>query len=254
MLGLPAYQKALLVFQTLALLGVILRLALNGLSRVYPYFFWFLVAEMLQSLYPFAITYGTQSYKVVFLVSQTILLCFFALIVLELYSNVLRGFAGIANIARLYTGAAIGVAVLVSLLLLRLEKTATTFTAAYFVFERSIVTSLVFFVLLVTVFLVYYPVPVNRNVIVYFTGYVTYFLCRSAGLFAQNAGVANLTTLNTILLTVWAGCVLLWLAFLNRAGESKSMVVGHQWDREDEARLMAQLRAINEGLLRTARK
>jgi hypothetical protein len=66
--------------------------------------------------------------------------------------------------------------------------------------------------------------------------------------------VANLTTLNTILLTVWAGCELLWLAFLNRAGESKSMVVGHRWDRQDEIRMLAQLRAINEGLLRTARK
>jgi hypothetical protein len=254
MIGLPSYQKVLLGVQTVALFGVILRLAMTRLNRVYPYFFAFLIAEALQSIYPFAVTYGTELYKIIFLVSQTVILCFFALIVLELYSNVLRGLAGIAHIARLYTVAAIGVAILVSLLMLRMEQTATTFTAAFFVFERSIVSSLVFFVLLITAFLVYYPVPVSKNVIVYFTGYVTYFLCRSAGLLAQNAGLANLTFLNTVLLTVWVACVMFWLAFLNRAGETKSLVPGHRWAPQDEARLLQQLRSVNDILLRSAKK
>jgi hypothetical protein len=254
MLGLPLYQKALLAIQTVALLAAIFRLALNGLNRVYPYFFFFLIAEALQSLYPFAVTYGTPLYKVLFLVSQTILLCFFALVVLELYSNVLRGWTGIANIARRYTFVAIGIAIVISLLLLGLEQTVTSVTGAFLVFERSIVSSLVFFVLLITLFLVYYPVPVSRNVIVYFAGYVTYFLCRSAGLLAENAGVANLGILNTILLTVWAACVVFWLLFLDRAGESKSVVPGHRWAPQDEARLLQQLQAINANLLRTAKK
>jgi len=254
MLGLPSSQKVLLAVQAGGLLGVIVKLTLNRLDRVYPYFFLFLIAEALQSILPFAINYGTPLYRVVFLVSQAIILCFFSLIVLELYSNVLRGWTGIANLARRYTMSAIGVAIFISLLLLGMEQTARTFTAGFLVFERSIVSSLVLFVLLITLFLVYYPVPVSKNVVVYFTGYVTYFLCRSAGLLAQNAGVANLTMLNTILLAVWAACVLFWLIFLNRAGENKSVVPGHRWAPQEEARLLQQLQSINASLLRTARK
>jgi hypothetical protein len=46
----------------------------------------------------------------------------------------------------------------------------------------------------------------------------------------------------------------LWLFGLNRQGETKSVVVGHQWNPSDERRLLSQLEAINASLLRSARK
>jgi hypothetical protein len=252
--GLPSYQKLILALQVLLLLLLVVRLSRDRLHRVYPFFFWFLIAEAIQSLCPFLITYGTWLYRDVFLVSQTIIISFFTLVVLELLSIVLRDLKGIASIARAYTSMAIGVAVLFSALLLGLERSPTNLTSAFFIFERSIVSSLVFFVLLITIFLVYYPIPLTRNIVVYFCGYAFYFLCRAAGLFAQTTGAANLAILNGILLTGWAISVLFWLIFLNGEGEHRCLVLGHRWRPQDEGRLLQQLQAINATLLRSARK
>jgi hypothetical protein len=53
---------------------------------------------------------------------------------------------------------------------------------------------------------------------------------------------------------VYVTCLLFWLFALNRRGESRTLVVGHQWNPGDEQRLLAQLEAINDSLLRSGRK
>ena len=88
--GLPSYQKLILALQVLLLVVLVGRLFKDRLHRVYPFFFWFLIVEALQSVCPFLITYGTWLYRDVFLVSQTIIISFFTLVVLELLSIVLR--------------------------------------------------------------------------------------------------------------------------------------------------------------------
>jgi hypothetical protein len=45
-----------------------------------------------------------------------------------------------------------------------------------------------------------------------------------------------------------------WLVGLNRRGEEKDIVVGHQWNPGDDQRLLEQLGAINARLLRSGRK
>jgi hypothetical protein len=64
------------------------------------------------------------------------------------------------------------VAVAGSLVLLRVERAPVSVIGYFFECERSIISSLVIFVLLTMLFLVYYPVPLNRNVIAYSIGYL----------------------------------------------------------------------------------
>jgi hypothetical protein len=44
--------------------------------------------------------------------------------------------------------------------------------------------------------------------------------------------------------------LIFWLFALSPQGEKKTLVVGHRWNLEDEALLLAKLRAINERLIR----
>ena len=97
--------------------------------------------------------------------------------------------------ARHYIKITLVLAILLSLLLLRIEKTPNTLTGYLFMFERPILSSLVVFVLLISGFLVYYPVPLGRNVIVYLTGYARLFpdqrhhrLHQQSGLFLEPSG------------------------------------------------------------------
>jgi hypothetical protein len=123
-----------------------------------------------------------------------------------------------------------------------------------FSYERTVMSSLVVFVLLVGVFLLYYPVPLGRNVLAYLAGYSLYFLTKAALAFINNIGYIRNRLLGSIDMGVALICLALWLALLSRKGEDKRVVVGHQWNPADEQRLRAQLEAINTSLLRAGGK
>src|SRR5205085_5080812 len=130
--------------------------------------------------------YGTVAYGYVWMAAEALVLCFYTLIVLEGYSTVLRDLEGIASISRRYIQITIGGAVLIALLLLGLERSPKTVFGYFYALDRAVVSSLLVFVLLITVFLVYYPIPLSRNVIVYSVGYAVYFLTKATALFVRN--------------------------------------------------------------------
>jgi hypothetical protein len=60
--------------------------------------------------------------------------------------------------------------------------------------------------------------------------------------------------IDVVLTGVPTACLVFWLFTLNRNGEVKTVIVGHQWKPEDEKRILSNLQAINETLLRSVRK
>jgi hypothetical protein len=123
-----------------------------------------------------------------------------------------------------------------------------------FIFERPVLSSLIVFVLLICGFLVYYPVPLGRNVIVYLAGYSVYFTMMATMALLQNLGYFWNRQASSVDMGITLACQLFWLLALSRQGEKKRVVVGHQWKPGDEQRLLAQLEAINSSLLRSGRK
>jgi hypothetical protein len=251
---LPIEQQVLLIAEIAALSILCLRMWLAGLHRVYVYFFGYLVLELLQALIPVLVPLESRLYRDSFVASDALVTSLSALVVLELYSKVLRDLPGIAGIARRYIKITLVLAIVIAVVLLRLGKTAATLTGYLASFERSVMSSLVVFVLLVSAFLVYYPVPLGRNVNVYLTGYAVYFLTRAAVTLMMNSGYYWIRPLSSIAMMVWLMCVVFWIAALSREGEAKRVVVGHQWNPADEQKLRAQLDAINASLLRASRK
>jgi hypothetical protein len=199
--------------------------------------------------------YGTNLYVYIYLVSEGLSVCCYGLIVLELYSTALRDLAGLATVARLFIQGAMAASILLSLLLLTIEHTPRDALSIFYVFERTIVSSLLFLVLLITAFLVYYPAPLNRNFLVYSIGYAVYFLTVGCGLLVHNiAGAGWDRTLSAVLLSISSACLLFWTLALNRKGEEKKVVFGGKWNTKDEQKLLQQLQEINAGLLRAVKK
>jgi hypothetical protein len=248
---LPIEQQIFLIAEIVALLTLCVRMWWAGLHRIYAYFFGYLVLDFLQALIPFLVPLGSKTYRDLFVVSQGLIVAFYALVVLELYSKALHDLAGIASVARRYIRITLVLAIVIAVLPLRLEKGSPTMTGYLFTFERTVMSSLVVFLLLISGFLVYYPVPLGRNVLAYLAGYAVYFLTINTVALMQNLGYFWNRMLSTSEMVVALSCMLFWLLALNREGENKRMVVGHQWNHGDEQRLMAQLEAINSSLLRT---
>jgi hypothetical protein len=251
---LPIEQQALLFFELAAVLALCVRLWSAGLYRIYSYFFGYLLLEFLQALIPLLVPLDSRLYRDLFVVSQGLIVGFYALVVLELYSKTLGDLVGIATLARRYIRITLVLAIIIALLPFRLEKSAATMTGYLFAFERAVMSSLVVFILLLSGFLVYYPVPLGRNVIVYLIGYAVFFLTTATVAFINNLGYVWNRQLASANMAVSVACLVFWLFALSRQGESKRAVLGHQWNHGDERRLLAQLDAINASLLRSGRK
>jgi hypothetical protein len=137
---------------------------------------------------------------------------------------------------------------------LLVEKSEPTLMGYLFSYERTVMSSLVVFLLLASAFLVYYPVPLGRNVVVYLIGYALYFSTKATLAFINNLGYTENRALSTLDMGVALVCLICWLFALSRRGEEKRLVVGHQWNPADEQKLRAQLDAINASLLRAGGK
>jgi hypothetical protein len=98
--------------------------------------------------------------------------------------------------------------------------------------------------------LVYYPIPLNRNVIFYSVGYAFYFTSKALSFFLRNTG-NHWDKFGFSLLAVSTACLLFWIFSLSQLGEKKTIVIGHKWDPKDEERLLEQLEAINTTLMRS---
>lgn len=251
--------------QFLVAAGLLLSVALivsmvsSGLHAVYKWFFVYICAGSVQGLVSLPFHPNTDVYAWIYFVSQPVIWLLYILIVLELYGLVLRGHRGIATLGRWTLLAALTVSVVVSLLSLAPDLGGAAGPHAiliyYTVVERGIVSSLVVFLLLITAFLIWYPIPLTRNVILHAIVYSVYFLSSTMALFIRNITRLELTsTISAVLLGIVNACLLVWVIFLSRSGETQTVVLSRQWHPQADEHLLKQIDSINAALLRTYRK
>ena len=253
----PSILSLLWGFSIVANATAALRLYQLDLNRVYRFFFAYLVLTTARSLLLLPFNVRENTYALIYLATLPILWVFYILIVLELYSLVLQNYSGIYSLGRWTLYGALFFSVAVSVLTLiptwgnetsKLLFWSTTVT-------RGVDFSLVIFLLLILVFLSRYPVALNRNIIVHCIVYTVFFLGTSMTILVRNVvGHELMRQLNNVLQVISAGCYLVWIFCLTRAGESRVTMLRHNWSPEDEQRLIEQLNNINATLLRAARK
>jgi len=220
--------------------------ALGTLPRL-----WYAVHH--QPYFPFA----NNAYGWIWTLTEPVVWILQVLVVLELYSLVLQDHQGIASLGRWAVLAGLTIAVVLSSITLpsELSHSAVKYVILRWCFlaDRGVDASLVVFLLFITAFLAWFPVPLNRNVVLYSMVYALYFIAGTLAELASNLG--GLATWNAVSL---AGkgldlvCLGLWIVFLNRAGEAKTVVFRQTWTAQHEELLMGQLAAINASLMRSA--
>jgi len=255
-MGLPLQEYLLALIECSALAALLVRLAVSGLFRQYKFFFCYLVADFLQSTEPYFIRFHTNLYGYVFLATESLMLIFYVLIVFELYSVVLRDLKGIARVAQRYTAAALGVSLVIALLLRTALPHPRNIMEEFFYFEAAVVLSLVLFILLITAFVVYYPVPLHKNAVTYSVGYALYFLSKAALLFLNNAAASDwMRACSTAALILSTLCIVFWAIYLTPEGERRTTVAGHRWSTAGtQEEVLKRLHELNDSLLRTRDK
>jgi len=229
------------------------------LHRVYRFFFAYLSFAAVRSLTLFVLTSGVGSnvYAIIYLVTAPILWVFYVMVVLELYSLVLRNYTGIQSLGRWTVYGALTFSIAVSILTLIPSAGAESSRLLFWCLpvERGVVFSLVIFLLLILLFLSIYPVALSRNILIHCVVYTVFFLGISMMILIRNVvGDASMHVLNTVVLMMNLACYAAWILLLTREGEKRVTTMRHNWTQPEEQRLIDQLNTINATLLRAARK
>jgi len=228
----------------------------TGLYRRYPALLGFLILNPILSLVFLASS--VSAYVTYWKILQPFTWLFSVWVVLELYTAILEKHKGLATFGRWmqYAGFSLSTVVSVLALLPRIRagaNRADPVLSYYYAVERGVDCGMLVFLLVLLVWLTQYPVPLSRNLLIHSFTYTALFLSNSVGLFAQAFFGFELSRPVTLALTgVFGLCILMWLIFLSAKGEEIRVTVTH-FTPQHEERVLKQLEAVNQALLRLSR-
>jgi hypothetical protein len=242
---------------TLGSAGVLARLMWLGLARRYGWLAGYLLADVLQSV----LTFGSKPYSLwygsVFFATEGIKSIFSIGLSVQLWLLALRGYPGVARYGRrtafyLLLGA---LALAAAGLLLQPPRSVNqgAFSHYFYAIEGALDSMVGLFLVTATLFLLWFPVKVSRNVALIMGGFVFTLAQEWAGLLLVNLYPKSMYSVDAGMLILQFGCLIIWTAAIQIRGETTTTVTGHRWKPEEMERLLGQLDAINRRLEQASR-
>jgi hypothetical protein len=239
---------------TLLLTGVLVN---RKLQRVYRWFFLYQVYSVVESCV-FLPSIPERYMVGRYCAMEAIRTILTSLVVIEIYRLTLEERRALAQFGRNFVGYAIGVSFLASLIRVFFygnppkDQVVLHYTLAVAGVVDS--TQLVFLVLM-GLFLAWFPVRIRKSLVTYFVGFVLYFsaLWVILLLAIRHMAQKELETFNAIAEVLTLACICFWMWGMRRSDEDNTTTTGHRWNPEEMERLKTQLDEINEGLERLAR-
>jgi hypothetical protein len=256
---LNPWEKGIVCVTGALAAAVLAKLWWSGLVSAYKMLFCYLTADFLSSVAAVTIRYDTKRYVDVYFASQTVKIILAAFVLVEIYALALAGTPALARFGRNVVSYILGAAALVPVVGLFVDHVPSRipYLHSFFLFERTMDGTMAIFLIIISIFMGWFPVRLRRNVIVYIGGFIVWALSRSALVHIVNQWLGNKQVsmvANSVQMFIEMGCLLLWLLELRREGESRTAVVGHLWNRAEAERLTDQLDAINRSLEHLRRK
>jgi hypothetical protein len=248
-------------YLTIALTGAVLvKLSVSGLLRIYKLLFAYLALSFVSALAALTIPYNTKAYGNLYFSTETARILLAALVVVEIYSLALENTPALARFLRNTVGYLLLAALIVPAIALFMDNSGTgepyPYLRLFHLFEQTMNGTIAIFLILISLFMAWFPVRLRRNVIAYIAAFIVWTLTRSATAHLVNQFGKNflaVRTMSAVHMCVVVACLLFWMVVLQREGEARTAVVGHLWNRAEAERLTEQLDAINNGLARLRR-
>jgi hypothetical protein len=250
--SLAESRTYLTIIQIVGYLLLLRKLFAAKLFDKYWYFGLLIIAEAVRMAVLAVIPLRSDLYAQAYFVSAPIIWVLFVLVVLEFFQLI----AGIASLGRKALSFALICSALVSVATLLVDlqhsPTESALLFNFMLLERLVSTSLLVLLLSLIVFTSYFPIPVARNLRVHACVFAVYFTVRTAMFFIRLIfGLDVVDTVNLAFRLLGIASVYAWIVLLSPSGELAP--VRHTRTASEE-RLLAQLEAINESLMRSARK
>jgi hypothetical protein len=240
--------------------AVLVKLYSTGLIKIYKLLFCYLALDLASSVIGLFISYHSAAYAYFYFSAQTLKIVLAAFMLVEIYSLALERHPALAQFGRSAVGYILGAAAVIPAIGLLTGRSAAArihpYMHAFLLFEQTMDATMAIFLILLSIFLAWFPVRMRRNVIVYIGGFIVWSLSRSALVHVVNQwNNRHLTFASNIAqMCITLGCLSFWMLGFEREGEARTAVIGHLWNRAEADRLAEQLVAINNGLARLRHK
>ncbi len=182
-----------------ATLILVASLAYSRLYTVYRFFFVYLIADALETAAGLIVHRNRRLYGEVYFGGQGIRMVLAVFVVLEIYRMALAGQPALARYGKTTVSYVLAAAAIVAASGGWLDRNTggrDVVVHRFASFERTMDAWMLLFLLMITVFMVWFPVRLRRNAFLYIGGFVVYFLARSIGLLLSNAAPALVATLD----------------------------------------------------------
>lgn len=231
---------------------LLLRLLRSGILQQYRVLALYLAFSALRSIVLILISRSNEYYGWVYAWTTPILWLLSFLVALEIYGRVLEGYRGLSIFTRRTLITVLLISSIGSMLFVAAgsgfawKGDMYPILKAVFAFEQVVALSLFFFLLILALFLLWYPIPLKRNLILYSFGYSAILFT-----FASAIGIRNLQGhgwtryASTIIMVIYLACLLGWLILLNAKGELEVRTAAIPRGEAEEKRLLDQLRSLN---------
>jgi hypothetical protein len=250
-------ERTLFYLNIVAELVLLWRLVHAKLYRTYSPLFWYWTAQAVGSIALLATPIASRRYAYGYWGAQTIYTLMAVFVVQDLYRMALVEHPAVASFARRTVLAAMAIAVLVALSGIGLDFTMLPGqyldVHRFFTFERSMNFLTLLFLLIVSALLLWFPIRVRRNIVVYISGFVLFSASRSFGVLLYNLHPREGRLISTILLGLTLLCLLIWIVGIEPEGELVTATPGYRRNPETMLRLSHQLDSINAALTRFVR-
>jgi hypothetical protein len=245
---------------------VIVRLLSLRLQRVYRIFSLFLFCELLASLLAFIKSIADETlpdYRIMWMIGRAVIWIFTLWTVYALLDAVLANLPGVLRLSRTLLNSVFVAALILGLLMARAEYSASELSGQIdmlhealgiaVVLDRVVCTMALFALVSILGLLLWFPVEISKNLVVFTTGFLVYFASKGGLLLMPGVwSHTSLSIMSNVIMLISGACFAFWALFISRQGETVPVRIGHSWHRREQERLIGQLEAINVALLRTA--
>ncbi len=256
MASLSQVEDILWYINILAYVSVAIRLLGTNLYRPFVAFFVYVVFRAARSIGLRWFDPSHNAYAWVWMVTEPIVWVLFGYVTFELSSLALQSYRGLATVGRKGLLVAIALSLLAALATLYVDishsKGDFPILLAFNLARRAVWATLSLYLLLLAGFLLWFPIPISRNLLLHTMLLTFYSTAETALLFVRNVlGPGVIPQVSTVLLALSTIIVTGWLG-LTSVGEHRPALARPRWRPETERRLLEQLSTLNSTLTTSA--
>jgi hypothetical protein len=238
--------------------AVLSALAIRKLAYIYRLLFLYFLTDLVSSLLHGYMDPGPANFIITAAGGESIKLILSFWFVLGMYGLVLAPHPALAKFGERTVSTLVAASAAVSLVFISFGHSLAVdpdwVSTSFYRFVRTTDATIGILLLLMSGFLLWYPITIRRNVASYMIGFIVYFIERWVALLVADVWQQYHFQADIVHLSVAFGCMMFWVIMLRPEGETQVTVTGHRWNPLEAERLMRQLDALNERLARIFRK